>query len=133
MSYLKWFNTHAKKHKQIVDRLKGRSDAEIIEYFRWENISKTDIDFCPLFKENKKCHDIKELNCYLCACPNFRFDDDAKEIKSYCSINSKYGAKLFHNGVVHQDCSNCFVPHSESYIKKHFNREWKKMFEKCYG
>ncbi len=132
MSYLKWFQAHAKKHKRIVDRLKDRSDEEIVEYFRWENISKTDVDFCPLFKEGKKCHDMENLNCYLCACPNFRFDDDAPRIKSYCFIDSKEGKRIFHDGFAHQDCSNCIVPHSESYIKKRFDREWKNMFKDCH-
>ncbi len=33
-------------------------------------------DFCLLYKDNKKCHDYEDLNCYLCACPYFRFDDE---------------------------------------------------------
>ena len=131
MSYKEWFNSHAKKHKIIVNRLKNQSCEEIIEYFVWENLSKTDVDFCPLFKENRKCHDIKDLNCYLCACPNFCFDDNAKEIKSYCSIDSKKGKKFYHKGTVHQDCSGCFVPHNKKYIKEHFNRCWKMIFGNC--
>ncbi len=130
MTYLKWFNSHAKKHKKIVDSLKNKTDDEIIEYFRWDNISKSDVDFCPLFKEGKKCHDIQNLNCYLCACPNFRFDDNASKIKSYCSIDSKNGRKLFVNEEIHQDCSGCVVAHSEKYIKKYFDRDWKRIFKR---
>ena len=81
MSYKSWFETHAKKHKKIVDKLAHLSDDEVIAYFDFDNMVKNEPDFCPLYKDNKKCHDTKELNCYLCACPNFRFDDESiKEI-----------------------------------------------------
>jgi hypothetical protein len=73
MSYKKWFDAHAQKHKAIMNRLTHLSDEEVIVYFRFENMVKNENDFCPLFAENKKCHDTEELNCYLCACPNFRF------------------------------------------------------------
>ena len=125
MAYLDWFNSHAKKHQKILEKLKDRSDGEIIEYFRWGNMLLNEPDFCPLYKDKKKCHDMDELNCYLCACPNFRFDDDAKVEKSFCAIDSKDGAKLTtKSGVVHQDCSKCRVPHHEKYIKKVFSRDW---------
>ena len=59
-----------------MDTLTELSDEEVIAYFKFENMVKKEPDFCPLYKDNKKCHDMKELNCYLCACPNFRFDDE---------------------------------------------------------
>ncbi len=132
MGYLSWFISHANKHQKILDRLNKKSDDEVIAYFRWKNLSQTDVDFCPLFKDAKKCHNMEDLNCYLCACPNFRFDDNAKRDKSHCAIDSKDGAKLAYQGVVHQDCSGCIVPHRESYIKKHFDRDWKKMMKQCH-
>jgi len=128
MAYLSWFSQHAKKHANIVQKI---DPDKLIKYFRWENISKTDVEFCPLFKDNKKCHDIENLNCYLCACPNFRFDDNADKIKSWCSIDSKDGKQIEHNGIIHQDCSNCTIPHNELYIKKHFDRDWKNIMKKC--
>ena len=128
MSYQSWFLKHANKHQEIVKRV---AENELIEYFRWENISKTDIDFCPLFAKNKKCHDMENLNCYLCACPNFRFDDSAKVLKSWCDIDSKDGKQIEHNGVIHQDCSGCTVPHDEGYIKNHFDKNWLIIMDKC--
>jgi Zn-finger protein len=126
MSYKSWFDNHAKKHKEIVDRLleKNFCKSEIIEYFRWENISKSDKEFCPLFKDNQKCHDIENLNCFLCACPHFRFDDDSEKQKSSCSINSKNGKLLEFNGTIHQDCSNCLIPHKENFISKVYKTSW---------
>jgi hypothetical protein len=119
---------HAKKHQNIVARLPKEA---LIDYFRWENISKTDVDFCPLFAENKKCHTMQHLNCYLCACPNFRFDDNAPKVKSWCAINSKDGRQIEHNGIIHQDCSQCQIPHHTQYIQEHFDTNWLHIMQHC--
>ena len=130
MSYSKWFKSHGEKHKKIMDKLKDYSDDEIIEYFRFENMVKSEPDFCPLYLENKKCHDIEVLNCYLCACPNFRFNDEGfkkinrKTLFSICSIDSKDGAIFETDDAIHQSCSACLVPHSEEYIRNNFLRDW---------
>jgi Zn-finger protein len=128
MSYISWFQNHSIKHQNIVRKVNLE---EVVEYFRWENISKTDIDFCPLFAKNKKCHEMENLNCYLCACPNFRFDDNAKKTKSWCSIDSKDGRQIEHNGIIHQDCSGCTIPHTDEYIKKHFDVQWLDIMKDC--
>ena len=130
MSYNKWFQEHAKKHKEIMSRLDSLSDAEVITYFRFENMVKNEPNFCPLYIEKKKCHDIELLNCYLCACPNFRFDDDGFEkvekrtLYSKCNINSKDGDQFKTDDAIHQNCSGCLIPHQELYIKKFFSRDW---------
>ncbi|MCH9813773.1 MAG: cysteine-rich small domain-containing protein [Epsilonproteobacteria bacterium] len=128
MSYYSWFQNHANKHQNIVQKVKKE---ELISYFRWENISQSDIDFCPLFSEGKKCHEMEDLNCYLCACPNFRFNDNATTLKSWCAIDSKEGRQLEHEGIIHQDCSQCTVPHHESYIKKKFDTNWLEIMKAC--
>lgn len=139
MSYSTWFQAHGKKHKEIVDKLSDISDNEIIEYFQFENMVEKEPNFCPLYAKNKKCHDIKELNCYLCACPNFRFDDNGFEKKekrklfSYCNIDSIDGAEFKTDSAIHQNCVGCFVPHHESYIKKIFSRNWFKMMNSVYS
>ncbi len=97
MTYLSWFKIHSQKHKEIVKKV---AVDKLVSYFRWENISKSDVDFCPLFVENKKCHAIGDLNCYLCACSNFRFDDEALRVKSWCSIDSKDGKAFESDGVL---------------------------------
>lgn len=137
MSYTKWFNEHARKHKKIVDKLlsKGYEKRQIIEYFDFENMCLEEEDFCPLYKEHKKCHDLHTLNCYLCACPNFRFKDDGIEKidekiqYSLCNINSKDGRQGVYGDVIHQDCSNCSIPHHPSYVEKHFDLDWKKIMD----
>jgi hypothetical protein len=130
MTYTDWFKTHGRKHQNIMRKLEHLNDTEVIEYFRFENMVEKEPDFCFLYKDNKKCHEMEELNCYLCACPNFRFNDEgfSKEgsqvLYSTCSIDSKDGAQFVSDAAIHQDCSGCTVPHHEAYIKKHFKRDW---------
>lgn len=113
-----------------MDKLTHLSDDEVIEYFRFENMVEKESDFCPLYAEHKKCHDTEELNCYLCACPNFRFNDtgfrveEEKTLFSMCAIESPEGDRFITDNAIHQNCSPCLVPHQESYIKKVFNRDW---------
>ncbi len=127
MSYKSWHKSHAKKHQKILEKLSHLSDDEIVDYFDFKNMVQCEPDFCPLYKENKPCHDMKNLNCYLCACPNFR----VTESKSYCDINSKDGGSIqSDDGYIHQDCSKCTVPHTKEYVKKHFSRDWLKIMSK---
>ncbi len=130
MTYSEWFQNHGAKHQAIMKKLQHFSEKEVIQYFRFENMVKEEPDFCPLYKENKKCHDIDILNCYLCACPNFRFDDEGlekeeeKTLFSLCNIDSKNGSRYISDDAIHQNCSGCLVPHQEAYIKKVFSRNW---------
>jgi hypothetical protein len=130
MSYSSWFQAHGEKHKKIIDKLSHLSDDELIKYFRFDNMVKEEPDFCPLYAKNKKCHDNEELNCYFCACPNFRFKDEGfktieeRTLFSTCGIDSKDGSQYISDTAIHQNCAGCFVPHSEAYIKKYFTRDW---------
>ncbi len=128
--YKEWFNEFGEKQKAIVNKLIGKNftQDEIIDYFDFESMCVNEVDFCVLYKDHKKCHDIKELNCYMCACDNFRFDENgiknqgSYKIMSECNIGNgeNFGAK----NVVHQDCSSCSVPHHKSYVKKRFSYDW---------
>lgn len=129
MGYKSWWESHALKHKKIVEKLSHLSDKQIVEYFKYENMVTNEPDFCILYKENKKCHEMTDLNCYFCACPNFRVETN----RSYCSIDSKDGGKIEHNGFIHQDCSKCLVPHNEKYILNNFDRNWKKVFKDTFS
>lgn len=139
MSYTTWFEEHAAKHKKIVEKLVacGKGKEEIIEYFDFESMVKNEPDFCPLYAEHKKCHDMEHLNCYLCACPNFRFDDKGiKKVEentqySFCDIDSKDGNQGTYGDKIHQDCSKCGVPHHRSYVEKNFDLDWEKIMKKC--
>ena len=126
MTYLEWFENHAKKHSQIIKKLKGKSKQEIIEYFKFENMVKNEPNFCPLYQKNRKCHDLEYLNCYFCGCPYFRFLPNASKGKvSYCSIDSKYASFTKGTEKIHLDCSNCKVPHTKGFVSKNFDLDWK--------
>lgn len=139
MSYGEWFEQHSNKHKKIVAKLvsRGYTKEQIIEYFDFDNMVKEEIDFCPLYKDNKKCHDMEELNCYLCACPNFRFDDNGIEKKenktkySFCAIDSKDGEQGVYGDKIHQNCSKCNVPHHKEYVQKKFDLDWREIMREC--
>ena len=139
MSYTSWFEEHTQKHNIIVEKLvsKGFTKEKIIDYFDFENMVKEEKDFCPLYADNKKCHDMEKLNCYLCACPNFRFDDKGiKKVEqntqySFCNIESKDGKQGVYGNKIHQDCSKCGVPHHRAYVEKNFDLEWKQAMKKC--
>jgi len=139
MSYKKWFKGQGDRHKEVVDRLvqDGLSKEEIIEYFYFDNMVEKEPDFCPLYAEPRKCHDYEKLNCYLCACPNFRFKDDGiekidgKTLFSTCSIDSKDGKQFKNENAIHQDCSGCIVPHKHEYVKKNFSLDWFNIMDEC--
>lgn len=131
MTYDEWFIQQGNLHANVMKKLEDKSVDEVIEYFKFENMVKNEPDFCPLYKDNKKCHDMEDLNCYLCACPNFRFKgdgfektEDGKTLFSVCSIKSRDGSQFIGDDYIHQNCSGCIVPHRAKYIKKHFNRSW---------
>jgi len=128
VSYKSWFENHAQKHKEIIEKLDNFSDDEIIKYFQYDNMVKKEIDFCPLYKDNKKCHDMEDLNCYLCGCSNFRLSNRT----SHCDINSKYGNSIkSKDDFIHQDCSGCNIPHGRFFVLKNFDLDWEKIMSKC--
>lgn len=139
MSYRSWFREHGNKHKAIVSRLvaQGYTKERIIDYFDFENMRVREPDFCPLYAQATKCHDVESLNCYLCACPLFRFDSEglskAEGVTtfSYCSVNSKFGQPSRYGDAIHQDCTNCSVPHGKKYVKANFGLEWSDVMKAC--
>ncbi len=137
MSYEEWYESHAKKHADILEGLSHLSKGEVIEYFSFDNMKIKHPDFCPLYSKDQKCHNIADLNCYFCACMHFRFDDNGirmkqnKTVYSYCGIESKNSARFETQDSIHNDCSNCKVPHKAHVVKKYFDRDWKKAMKDC--
>lgn len=135
MTYLQWYEAHAEKHEKIMNTLTHLSDDEVIDYFMYENMQKKHPGFCPLYEQNKKCHDMEALNCYFCACNHFRFSDDglkkegSKIVYSLCVIEAKEGRTFESEDAIHQDCSDCLVPHKRSVIKKYFSRNWREVMK----
>lgn len=147
MSYTSWFEAHAAKHRALVERLRARGlDREqIIAYFDFDNMVQSEPDFCSMYaktgsdgRRGKRCHDLEPLNCYLCACPFFRFSDEGfreeggKTQHSYCSVQSKHGRQGTYGDKIHQDCSDCTVPHRKGYVRRHYDVEWSQIMRKCH-
>ena len=135
MTYMQWFEAHAKKHQAIMKTLTHLSDDEVIDYFIYENMQKKHPDFCPLYADNTKCHEMEKLNCYFCACNHFRFSDEGlnkegnKIIYSNCDIDAKEGKRFESENAIHQDCSDCLIPHKRAVIQKYFLRDWRKIMD----
>ena len=137
MTYHDWFIQHAEKHREIVSRLEYLSDEEVIAYFRYDNMVVHEPDFCPLYAKGTRCHEMEDLNCYLCACPHFRFDDEGigveegAVVKSTCAIDAPGGSRSVHAEVIHHNCSDCTIPHTDRYIRGRFDRDWGKIMKGC--
>ncbi len=90
----------------------------ILEEFRYKNRSKAYPDACPLYKKGALCHKMKNLNCFLCYCPNYL----SGKPEGGCKIKSKKG-KWFYSGELPKgkiwDCSDCVYPHDEKTVEKH--------------
>jgi len=133
MTYTQWFTNHSYKHKTILNTINLKSKNEIIDYFTYENMRDNHNDFCLLYESNTKCHDMQDLNCYMCGCPYFRFDDKGVETihdKIVYSICIKGLGSTFESEVsIHHDCSSCEVPHHKKFINDNFDIDWEKMME----
>jgi hypothetical protein len=134
MAFKEWVEAHAQKHQIIVTKLKteGKNQNEIIEYFRFENMVQNEPTFCKLYKLNEKCHEMDDLNCFLCACPHFRYSEDVIEeredeegeelyIYTQCAINHKNGATIHLGSSFYQDCTNCSLPHEPKFVAKNYS------------
>ena len=137
MTYTEWYEKHAQKHADIVKGLDHLSDNELITYFDFDNMKIRHPDFCPLYAKDQKCHEMENLNCYFCACMHFHFNDkgireeNGKVLYSYCSIDSKNHGIFEDAKSIHNDCSNCKVPHKKHVIDKYFSRDWKEVMKAC--
>jgi len=140
MSYKSWFEEHAKKHENLIWKLNSCAvvNEALVDYFEFENMAQHEVDFCPLYAQKKKCHDRVYLNCFLCACPHFRFCDkglhvksDGVVVKSKCAINSRFASEFVYEGVAHLDCSKCTIAHTKTFVKKFIRVPWKEAMKKC--
>ncbi len=108
----KWYNEFRKKRAEVLKHVIDKSPEGIIKYFTYLNLKKSDPDFCPLFKENIKCHKLKEneLICFFCGCPYFDYDlwDEGNKIYGGCKNPMGRG---YRNRYGYWDCSECHFPH----------------------
>lgn len=137
MTYTEWYEEFAQKHMDIVKNLEHLSKEELIAYFDFDHMKTAHPDFCPLYAKDQKCHEMENLNCYFCACMHFRFSDsgireeNGKILYSYCSIDSKNHGTFEDDRSIHNDCSNCKVPHKQHVMEKYFSRDWREVMKDC--
>jgi Zn-finger protein len=100
----------------------------IIEFMSFRERSKREKD-CPCYEERKQCHpEVKDLNCFLCACPNY----DSDEIEGGCLAGSKKGKYFEHPNLPAGkvwDCSNCGVYHTPKSVAKYLEKNIGKLKE----
>ena len=126
MRYDDWVTSHQLEVDKVLDKLRGRTPEEVVDYFSYDNMQKMEPDFCPLYAMDKKCHDMENLNCLYCACPHFRYSDDSPieisedgiSIMSVCDINSRFAGAFNFEDKQSCDCSKCHVPHRTSFALK---------------
>lgn len=125
---VRWHLGFVKRREEIVKKYKLKTPEEITNFFRRSNLQEKEPDFCPLFKNNGKCHDIPDdqLICYYCACPfydPFHYDKRKKEF-GRCTINSKYGHR---NKYGYWNCSACTLPHNEKFVMRYLKGKTKEV------
>lgn len=136
MTYAEWIKKHNEDVSEVLGRMKFTDDEDMVKYFDYDNMKVKEPNFCPLYKMNKKCHDVKDLNCFYCACPYFTINPTPRTygkttIGSICTINSKYRGVFLENPdennvvKVHCDCTNCFIPHKASFAIKFLSNSGK--------
>lgn len=91
-----------------------KNNQELISEWDFEARKKVNTYGCICYEKNKKCHDIDELNCFFCYCPNY--DRTVKE--GLCKIDSPDGKYIDTSNGKILDCSDCTFPHTrENAIK----------------
>lgn len=140
MSYEGWLKGHIYKHRLIIDKLKaqGFDKEQILDYFDFDNMVENEPDFCKLYKHKEKCHQMEKLNCFLCACPYFRFsdegiseDEEERTLYSTCSIGAKEGKPFYTESAIHHDCSGCTIPHKRNFVAKYYDEDLGEIMKGC--
>lgn len=108
-----------------------RNDTNIektLSEYRYDNRKKSHPAECPLYSMDVKCHNLENLNCYLCYCPFY----DAKKQEGGCLKDNPYSkGKWFEHPNLPKgqiwDCSDCNYPHIEKNIREYMLKESKDM------
>lgn len=124
MNYLEaWEIGHRKTILEELDSQGIKFTTEnislVIEKTSFKIRSKKYPDKCPYYTEGIACHqEVKDLNCFLCACPNYK----STELAGGCRIGSKKGKYYFNKNLPEGkvwDCSDCSINHSPNEVKKY--------------
>ena len=123
MTYAEWSTDYVTKRSNLITEL-AKQDyniEQIINYFDFDNMVANQPTYCGLYASSTKCHNIDKLNCFFCGCPHFTYKDEGtiqpngRTLYSSCNINAIKGSEFITDGAVHQDCSNCEIPHRPNF------------------
>jgi Zn-finger protein len=99
----------------LAKKILEKRTNDLVEEYDFEKRKKTHPEECICYKENKKCHDIENLNCFFCFCPNYNMETEEGKCKMSCQdgkyINTMKG-KIF-------DCSACKTFHKKEEVTKY--------------
>ena len=94
----------------------------IIEEMSFRVRSKKHPEECPYYPKGTSCHfEVENLNCFLCACPNYESD----KLAGGCKINSQKGRVHFHPNLPEGriwDCSDCNINHTPDEIRRYLTK-----------
>lgn len=104
----------------------------IIKETSFEIRSQKHPNECPYYEKRTSCHNIEDLNCFLCICPEYSSDKD----EGGCKLNHQSGK--WHSPYPYSqsrrvwDCSDCPFPHFPTYVEQYLRKnleELKRMRE----
>ena len=127
MNHLEKFENYHKRKilrelKQAGILLTEINSPVIISETSFQIRSKKHSEQCPYYAQEKPCHDIKDLNCFLCVCPEYHSDMD----EGGCRINNQSGK--WHSPYPYSksgkvwDCSDCSFPHFQAHIEQYLRQ-----------
>jgi len=116
-----WESRHRKtiiqEIKEAGIELKAENIPRIIKETSFRTRKQKHQRKCPYYKNEESCHpEIKELNCFLCACPEYISEKE----EGGCKINSEYGKFTHHENLPAGkvwDCSGCNLYHKKDSVR----------------
>jgi len=95
----------------------------LVDGFDFDKRKKDCPNECPCYGENKPCHKMVDLNCFLCYCPEY----DLNKSEGGCKLGNPQGkGKWFVHAALPEgkiwDCSDCTHPHEKEVAKTYFRK-----------
>jgi hypothetical protein len=123
-----------KEIKQAGIELIPEKIPQIIEETSYRVRSKKHPEKCPYYNDDPKtkekarpCHDLVfDLNCFLCACPEYQ----NQKSEGGCNLDCKLGKWFEHKDLPLGkiwDCTECCVPHFPTYVEDYLKHNLERL------
>ena len=121
MTYKEWQEDFETKRYMILINLQDKTDEEVYRYFMYDNMRQNHPEHCGLYVQGIKCHQVDDLNCFNCGCPDFEILEPPVALTNGCTVYSvcKSASRFADNfqgddsTEIHCDCSKCVLPHKK--------------------